>query len=230
MSQGIYRITNLINGREYIGQSVNIETRWKTHISTSKNKKRKYHNYPLYKAMRKYGLENFKFEILELVPDKSVLLKKEQYHYELSNHEYNQQYPESFVSKKTRAVYQIDKKTLEVIQEFESITKASLSLNGTESSTNLISFVCKRKKYSTGGYFWCYKEDYTKDWKPIEYTWGTSIKIIQYSLKGDFIKEYISGADASRKTKIGSTNINHCLTGKNKTAGGYIWKYKEVEV
>ena len=28
---GIYKITNLINGKSYIGQSINIKQRWKTH-------------------------------------------------------------------------------------------------------------------------------------------------------------------------------------------------------
>ena len=35
---GIYKITNNVNGKIYIGQSVNIEKRWKDHISASKNK------------------------------------------------------------------------------------------------------------------------------------------------------------------------------------------------
>lgn len=37
MSCGIYKITNLINNKIYIGQSVNIEARWKGHIRNSKN-------------------------------------------------------------------------------------------------------------------------------------------------------------------------------------------------
>lgn len=49
---GIYKITNKINGKCYIGQSKNIEERWRHH-RTSKLK------YPLYLAFQKYGLENF---------------------------------------------------------------------------------------------------------------------------------------------------------------------------
>lgn len=48
MTVGIYKITNNINNKCYIGQSRNIEKRWRDH---------KYSNldYPLYRAFRKYG-------------------------------------------------------------------------------------------------------------------------------------------------------------------------------
>ena len=43
---------------------------------------------------------------------------------------------------------------------------------------------------------------------------------------GNTIKEYPSLREASRQTGIGSGNISQCCSGKYKTAGGYIWKYK----
>ena len=36
---------------------------------------------------------------------------------------------------------------------------------------------------------------------------------------------YVSQAEASRATGIGSYNISNCITGKQKTAGGYHWRY-----
>ena len=58
---GIYCITNLINNKRYIGQSLNIEKRWKDHKSNYLNCT----NSSLYAAIRKYGINNFKFEVLE---------------------------------------------------------------------------------------------------------------------------------------------------------------------
>jgi len=58
---GIYKITNTINNKVYIGQSIDIEGRWKGHIHGALKKQCESH---LYDSMRKYGLENFKFEIL----------------------------------------------------------------------------------------------------------------------------------------------------------------------
>lgn len=62
---GIYKIENQINNKIYIGQSVNIEKRWKNHIVASSNKCDKGYEYPLYRAIRKYGIENFNFEVIE---------------------------------------------------------------------------------------------------------------------------------------------------------------------
>lgn len=62
---GIYKIENLINHKIYIGQSTHIERRWSNHKATAFNQNDKGYNYPLYCAIRKYGLENFSFEVIE---------------------------------------------------------------------------------------------------------------------------------------------------------------------
>ena len=58
---GIYKITNTINNKIYIGQSVNIAKRWTQYKNiydyTIKT--------PIIKAIEKYGINNFKFEIIE---------------------------------------------------------------------------------------------------------------------------------------------------------------------
>ncbi len=61
----VYKITNLINQKSYVGSSIRVEKRWREHCNTAFNKNSPRYNYPLYKAFRKYGLENFKFEILK---------------------------------------------------------------------------------------------------------------------------------------------------------------------
>lgn len=56
---GIYKITNLINGKVYIGQSINIERRWQEHLYQSSGcSLLKY-------ALHKYGVDNFSFEVIE---------------------------------------------------------------------------------------------------------------------------------------------------------------------
>ena len=62
---GIYKITNTINGKSYIGQSTNIERRWKQEKNDSMNIESHSYDYPLMKAFRKYGIENFNFEVIE---------------------------------------------------------------------------------------------------------------------------------------------------------------------
>lgn len=62
---GIYKIQNLINGKSYIGQSKNIKRRWKDHCCSANNPTDHNYNNPLYRSIRKYGIENFSFEVIE---------------------------------------------------------------------------------------------------------------------------------------------------------------------
>ena len=52
--------------------------------------------------------------------------------------------------------------------------------------------------------------------------------VLQYTLEGEFIKEWPSQAEASRQTGIHYGTISNCCVGRGKTAGGFIWRYKEA--
>lgn len=58
MTTGIYKIENLINGKIYIGQSIHIEKRWIEHCKQSSHSL-------IGEAIKKYGKENFSFQIIE---------------------------------------------------------------------------------------------------------------------------------------------------------------------
>lgn len=83
MSQGIYKITNKINNKCYIGKSSNIEKRWKYHIE-NRNSLKEYDK-PLYRAFRKYGIENFSFEIIEELVNYENSNEREKYWIEYYN-------------------------------------------------------------------------------------------------------------------------------------------------
>lgn len=70
---GIYKIENKINGKVYIGQSQNIFKRWSVH--GNKNKANNC-NMVIAKAITKYGVENFRFEILELCTKEELNIKE----------------------------------------------------------------------------------------------------------------------------------------------------------
>jgi group I intron endonuclease len=75
MSSGIYKITNTVNGKCYIGSAVDLERRKQQHFSSS-------HNKPLRRAMKKYGKDNFKFDILVLCePDNLTFVEQDQLDY-----------------------------------------------------------------------------------------------------------------------------------------------------
>lgn len=58
---------------------------------------------------------------------------------------------------------------------------------------------------------------------------GTAIAhtpVLQYTLEDEFVAEYISQHEAKRVTGIDNSSISRCCSGGYKTAGGFIWKYK----
>lgn len=81
----IYRITNLVNGKIYIGLTTRLGNRFKSHV---------YHGMrdgqlALHRSIRKHGLSNFTFEVVEVLPDRQTLSDREQYW--IAHHRSNEQ-------------------------------------------------------------------------------------------------------------------------------------------
>lgn len=74
---GIYKITNLVNQKLYIGSSANLVRRQKDHFK--KLSINRHPNSHLQSAVNHYGIENFIFQVIEYC-EKDQLLTKEQYH------------------------------------------------------------------------------------------------------------------------------------------------------
>ena len=51
--------------------------------------------------------------------------------------------------------------------------------------------------------------------------------ILQFKKDGTFVKEWPSTNEAGRQLKTSIGNINSCLQGYRKSAGGYVWNYKD---
>ena len=56
-----------------------------------------------------------------------------------------------------------------------------------------------------------------------------SRKILQYSKSGEFIREWQSAAEVERELNINHSNIADCCKDKRKSAGGFVWRYKEKD-
>ena len=82
--RGIYKVTNKINGKVYIGQSVDIGRRWRQHMTAEDD-------IYFHKAIQKYGVDNFIWEVIEKCK-KSELDERESYwieYYDSYNKGYN---------------------------------------------------------------------------------------------------------------------------------------------
>lgn len=92
-TQGVYLITNELNGEKYVGISNDIRARWSAHRQAAINPSYTEYNTPLHQAIRKYGKENFSLSILEEVSDRNQLGEREKYwvnFYDTYNNGYNQ--------------------------------------------------------------------------------------------------------------------------------------------
>ena len=69
---GIYKITNNINGKIYIGQAVNIAARWKEHLYRPFKDTYDEYNSHLYNSIRLYGIENFSFSVVEICAEEEL--------------------------------------------------------------------------------------------------------------------------------------------------------------
>lgn len=82
---GIYRWTNIINNKSYIGSANDLRTRFYVYFSPNRLKNSKM---IIYKAILKYGYESFKLDILEYC-EKDIILGREQSYIDLLKPEYN---------------------------------------------------------------------------------------------------------------------------------------------
>lgn len=242
----IYCYTNKVNNKKYVGQicrkAKTLKHRHNEHISNSYNTKRQHdYNMPFHNAIRKYGIENFTFEVLKVCNNSQECDYWEKYYIEnlntlsSNNNGYN-------LSSGGSNGNVFKGKTEEEIKEWKD--KISKTLTGKMSGENN-PFYGKKHTEET-------KEKMKKNHKKLEGKnsplYGTHLseerkqqmseerkgannycakKIIQYNKDMEIIKIWDYIKEASDSLNIAGTSISACCRGKRKTAGGFIWRYYE---
>lgn len=56
-----------------------------------------------------------------------------------------------------------------------------------------------------------------------------SIPIIQYTTDGFLLRRYENSREVQRSLRINPSHILECCKGKRNTAGGYVWKYYDID-
>jgi group I intron endonuclease len=206
---GIYKITSP-SGKVYIGLSKNIEKRWRGY---STKKKTMPQQRKLYYSFKKYGVENHKFEVLEECKFEE-LVEKEIYYIK----KYDSVEKGLNVSRGGYYFWEVNlgkkhkKSTIVKMKEY-------WAENAKSRSKETIEKISKTKRENP-------RETTPEMIKMYRDTSTLKKAILQYDLGGNFIAEYESINEASRKLNIRNDGISACLRKKQKTAYGYIWKYK----
>lgn len=88
--QGIYQIKNVVNGKIYVGSSINMDSRWSNHKTALRGNY--HHGTYLQRAWGKYGEDNFLFSIVEEMPfsEDATLREVENYYFNKLKPEYNE--------------------------------------------------------------------------------------------------------------------------------------------
>ena len=210
---GIYCINNLVNGKKYIGQSVDIKKRWYEHRRTLKLNQ--HENIFLQRAWNKYGEDNFQFNILTTCGFER-LNELEIYFVELF-HTSNRNYGYNMTNGGDGCIgYKHTEKTKRYISEIQKGKKYS------EEHKVLLKEIWKNKIES--GY------------QPVtshlmEYNKNMEKRINCYDAKnGKFICVFQSIHEASRNLNIEATNICKVLLGKHRRCKNYYFTYVDKKL
>jgi len=252
---GIYKITNTINNKVYIGSSKDILRRWKEH----KKFQTRQH---IHCSIQKYGVQNFLFEILETCPcDKFI--ERENYYMEIYNsknsnvgYNHSDSCPSSDHKLTTRE--KLRKINLGKKHSDETKLKCSIAAKKRDASRGSHMSEEHKKKISIGNIGKkMSKESIRKriskmrannsfQWKPERYElmsdkfsgknnpmYGKPSprrrKVSQIDKdSGKIIKIFDSIKEAGKITNVATPHIIACCQGKQRTTSGK-WKWKYVE-
>jgi len=217
IKSGIYKIINSLNNKEYIGSAVDLERRHYYHLLHLR--RNKHHSNKLQRAYNKYGKENFKFEVIEEVFFNSSCTTSYKTEYLQCLEQF---YLDKFLpykngyniskmsdcpnSKKSKETI---KKTLETKRKNGYIVSQETKDNISKALKNSIKYKAAQKRMAA----------------------NRVLKVYQYDLDGNFIKEFKSKVEASIELKISLRGLQEVVQHNNHTLGGFIFKnFKEDKI
>jgi len=215
---GIYKISNLVNGKIYIGQSVDVYDRIAHHKAELRNNR--HSNKYLQYSWNKYGEENFSFEIIESCK-RNELNNREQYwisYYDSYNNGYNHTLGGDGGQIFT-PVLQFDNRG-NYLNEYQNGIVAG---EETGINCNSIYACCNLRLLKAGGYIWLYKSNYNGKESLDLYLRSTRLcPVNQYDFNGNLIKQWDSCSEIVNKLNI---NPIQALNHSAKSYHGYVWRY-----
>ena len=242
MSYGeIYKITNIVNGKVYVGQTVRpLDMRWKEHLSHIK-----FYDFPLYRAIKKHGVKNFVVEGIDRAENREDLDAKERHWISVLQTMCPRGYnaisgPPGKATKtseetKTRLSDGLRErwKTAEYRQKMKESTTGVKRGPRSEEWINKLSEAHRGKKLTEE-----HKEKIRlaskKLWEDGDYAARASLGLakIHKQCARRVVNTttgcvYESASEAARMCGLYQQNITKCCQGERKTVGGFEWEYAE---
>ena len=208
----IYKITNLLNGKIYIGQtSRTVEARWKEHQKDST--RRTFEQRPLYRAINKYGVENFSIETIEETDSPN---ERERFWIEYYG-SYKNGYNATIGGDGTPYIdYDLVVATYKEVQNMSEVARRM------NISCDAVEYILHIKQIPIIS-------------SAVVLARASSKVVNQYSLDGNYIQSFPSAIAAARALNTitttsngASSHITDVCRGKRKTAYGYKWKFSET--
>lgn len=245
---GVYKITNLINNKIYIGSSTSekdgFKDRINTHIRLLNNKK--HPNKHLQSSWDKYGSEHFNFEIIEIIKGKEKIIEREQYYIDFynvinpnigynksptANSQLGFKHSEESKRKMSEAAKLNSKEISERMKKIRSgkkmddLTKEKISkklkgIKRDEDFKNKMRIIGKNRVISDE------RKNKISESKKGEISKKRK-EVSQLDLENNLIKIWSFAGEAEAELKISKGKISAVCLGVRKTAGGFKWKYND---
>ena len=219
----IYKATNKINGKSYVGQTCDFHSRVWQHQRCYEKEDCDFH-----RAIKEFGFDNFSWEIIETCESEDRACELEKYYIEKFN-TYRDGYNMTKGGKgapyhNARAVGLL---TLDgqYIKRYDSAMDAEI--DGFHNADVLLN--CKGKRRQTKGYMFMFEDEYESNGaKAYRKPKPNGMRsIIQCDMEGNFIQKFKSLQEAARITGTNRTTISGVLSNTYKSANGYIFVYEE---
>ena len=241
----VYKITNAINNKCYIGSSIHVEKRWRTHKNTSKNPNSKQYNYPLYQAFREFGIENFIFEVInddfdnvwDMEEYEQSMIKfydclyPKGYNQTLATHSNNilKENTQKYIQKISQKCAKVDlnNNIIEIYNSYHDAARKNSKEDKTEIDASMIRRICKGELGSwNNNYFRDLDKNNNIINKPFKSPHGKK-SIIGINLNNPNEEIYFDSISmAAEKMKTDRGSLSKCIQGSDRYSNikGYVWR------